>query len=274
MQEGRGTLIPLRPILAQAGAQMFWERDTNTISVVGKNKVSARIYPGRNTVQTGGNEITLDAAPRIVRGQTLVPVDFFQKVFGMYTQEDLATGAVTLQTQQQPGDNQVRVLRRSPISRARALRRADIEAYNRNRILANANYTAYLQQLDYQRYLNERAAWERAYQNYLNSVPAANGGFGGYAVVPKFNPAVANTVAPTVSPYVLFLYNQDFTQYMTNPVIWQSNYQAYLNMLNQNNGAFPNDALIREQNWQNYLQAREALIQQLQNDPVLDNPPR
>src|SRR5690349_8779254 len=54
MQEGRGTLVPLRPILAQTGAKMFWERDTNTISVLGKNKVSARIYPGRNTVQTGG----------------------------------------------------------------------------------------------------------------------------------------------------------------------------------------------------------------------------
>src|SRR5688572_770145 len=118
MQEGQGTLVPLRPILTQAGAKMFWERDTNTISVVGRNRVSARIFPGRNTVQTGANEITLDAAPRIVRGHTLVPVDFFQKVFGMYTQEDLATGAVTLQTQQQAGDNQVRVLRRSPISRA------------------------------------------------------------------------------------------------------------------------------------------------------------
>jgi len=275
MQAGRGTLIPLRPLLTKTGKQIRWEKETNTISIFSDNDtVSVKVFPDKNFVLAGNNNITLDTAPRIVRGQIMVPVEFFQKALGMYTQENLATGAVTLQTQMPVGDNQVRVMRSSPISRARARRRADIEAYNRNRTLANANYNWYLQQQDYNRYLNERAAWERNYRNYLNSVPGPNGGFGGYAVVPTINPSVSNTVAPTVSPYVMYLYNRDFDQFMGNRPIWQTNYQAYLNMLNQNNGVFPNDVLTNEINWQNYLQAREALIQQLQNNPQPNNPPR
>jgi hypothetical protein len=264
--EGREVLIPLRPILQRLGGRVGWEPANGTIWATMNNNVPIRIYPSKGYALVNDRNISLSTAPQIINGQTLVPLQFFQDALGMDTQENLETGTILLVTPTAPGDNQVKVLRRSPGNRFRNARRADIEAYNRNRILANANYNAYLQQQDYNRYLNERAAWERAYRNYLKNVPGPAGVFGGYTVAP--------TVSPTITPYVMFLYNQDFNMFMADRSLWQSNYQAYLNMLNQNNGVFPNDALAREANWLNYLQAREALIEQLQNDPLPENPPR
>jgi hypothetical protein len=271
IQEGRETLVPLRPIFTKLGGQMLWERDTNSISLMGKNNFSARIYPGKNVVQADGNNIDLDTAPRIIRGQTMVPIEFFQRVLGLYTQENLGTGAIALQTGKEGVDNQVRVTRSATRNRTRRYSRADIEAYNRNRLLADANYYAYLHQQDFNRYLNQRAAWEQGYRNYL-------GGninyLGNVAVVGPFQGVV---VTPQ-GPYSVYLYNQDFMNYMTNRALWQRNYQAYLDMINQNNGAFPNETLTNEANWQNYLQARDALIQQQnnrQNNPApRNNAPR
>src|SRR5687767_5823886 len=74
-QTGSARLIPLRPLLARIGGRIQWERNTNTIVVSTKNTRSARIFPGKNFVQANGNNIPLDAAPQIVNGQTMVPVD-------------------------------------------------------------------------------------------------------------------------------------------------------------------------------------------------------
>jgi hypothetical protein len=278
VQAGRSTLVPLRPLLSKMGGQMRWEGDTKTIRITGNNRAAIRIYPGQNFVQVAGNNVTLEAAPQIINGQTLVPVEFFQRAFGMMTQENLETGTITLQTGVQTGDNTMRVLRNSTgnrgTNRARAFRRADIQVYNRNRILSDANYAWHLQQQDFNRYLADRAAWELAYQDYLASSPLPNGGFVGYTV--------NSPVPPAVTPYVMFLYNQDFNRFMANRGQWQTSYQAYMNMLSQNNQQFPTTQLNAQANWQAYLQAREALIQQMlnnqnQNNPILpDNnqPPR
>jgi hypothetical protein len=252
--EGSTALIPLRPVLQHLGGRVSWERDNGTIWAT-LNNTPIRIYPDKGYALANDRNISLATAPQIINGQTLVPLQFFQEALGMNTQENLETGAIRIDTTAAPGDNQVRVLRRSPGNRISAARRANLDAYNRNRILTNRNYSWYLQQQDYNRYLNERAAWERAYRNYLNSAATPGGVFTGYSTVPTFGPSV------------LYLYGQDFNLYMANRANWLANYQAYLNLLNQNNGVFPNEALVNEANWQSYLQAREALIQELQNNP-------
>jgi len=262
-REGSNALIPLRPILQRMGGKVSWEQDSHTVWVSLNNNMHIRIYPSKGYALANDRNIQLTPAPQIINGQTLVPLQFFQDALGMDTQDNLQTGAILLATSVTPGDNQLRVMRRTTGNRIQNRRRADLDAYNRNRILSNANYNWYLQQQDYQRYLNEKAAWEQSYQNYLNTSPAANGVFQGY------------TTAPAISSNVLVLYNQDFNLFTTNRALWQRNYQAYLDMLNQNNGAFPVDTLTNEVNWANYLEARNALIQQLQNNQNnRNNPPR
>lgn len=253
---GNSALVPLRPIMDRLGGRVRWERDTGTIWVSMKNNYFIRLFPGKNFAQVDGRNIPLSEAPQILRGQTLVPIQFFQQALGVDTIENTVTGDVAFQTEMRRGSNRVRLQRSPGWQRLEKLRRADVDRYNRDRIMANENYQWYLQQQDYQRYLNEREAWEPAYRNYMSSVPAPSQGMiSGYVQ------------GPSATPYVTFLYGLDVNQYLLNRALWQTSYQNYLNMLEQNNRAFPNQALVNEANWQNYLQAREALIQQLQNNP-------
>lgn len=256
-----GALIPLRPVIDRLGGQVRWEPENRTIWVSMQNDYFVRVYPGETFVQADGRNIPIDIAPRIVRGQTFVPAQFFQKALGIDTVENLSTGDVALQTRSPQGDNEVTALR-STTNRAQTWRRQDMDAYNRDRIMANENYQWHLQQQDYNLYLNERLAWEQAYQNYLSILQAQNRNLlFGYL--------------PSAPPYLTYLYGWDFHRYLVNRAAWQANYQAYLNMLAQNNGVFPNQTLINQADWQNYLKARENLIQQLQNNPPAQNaPPR
>lgn len=249
---GEVTMIPLKPVLQKMGGQMKWEPSTGTVWVSMKNDFTSRIYPNKTLAHVNGNAITLDVAPRIINGQTMVPLQFFQRVLGVDTEENIATGAIVLQAGAQPAGNQELIIRRRATpARLTNRRRTEIAAYNRNRILANANYNRYLQQLDYQRYIKDRAAWEQSYQNYLANAQADYGVFQGY------------DTPPTLSPYEWYLYNQDFNAYTANRALWQRTYQNYMGVVVQNGNVL---AVPNLPDWQSYLQAREAMLQQYRNN--------
>jgi len=74
IQEGR-TLVPFRALCETLGAQVGWNAETQTITVLKGSKV-IEMTIGNNTALVDGKQTTLDVPPSIVDGRTVVPLRF------------------------------------------------------------------------------------------------------------------------------------------------------------------------------------------------------
>ncbi len=74
IKEGR-TLVPFRALAETLGAQVGWNGDTQTVTVIKGGKVISMTV-GENTATVDGNPVTLDVPPTIVDGRTVVPLRF------------------------------------------------------------------------------------------------------------------------------------------------------------------------------------------------------
>ena len=74
------TMVPLRAIFEALGAEVDWENDTQTI-VATKDGVTIVSTIGNTKMYVDDIEKTMDVAPMLVDGRTLVPVRFVAEAF-------------------------------------------------------------------------------------------------------------------------------------------------------------------------------------------------
>ena len=78
-ENGR-TLVPMRYIFEALGAKVEWvQQESKAVAV--KGDITVEIAVGKNVMLRNSKEITLDVAPKIVDGRTLVPVRAISEAF-------------------------------------------------------------------------------------------------------------------------------------------------------------------------------------------------
>ena len=89
------TLIPLRGLVEEMGAEIGWDGDTQTITISkGVTKITLQI--GSKAVRVDGKTQQLPVAPVITESRTFIPVRFVSEVLGYEVGWDGATQTVTI----------------------------------------------------------------------------------------------------------------------------------------------------------------------------------
>jgi len=89
------TLVPLRVITTAFGAEVTWNSSTNSILLT-YNGSEIELTIGSKTVKAGGVASTLEAAPELSGGTTMVPLRFITQSFGAEVEFDAATQTITI----------------------------------------------------------------------------------------------------------------------------------------------------------------------------------
>lgn len=94
IENGR-TLVPFRAVLEKMGAEVGWDKDTQTVTCkLGDREVSLVINSEKMTVPEG--EITLDVPAKIIGSRTMVPVRAVSEGLGAEVNWDNDTRTVTV----------------------------------------------------------------------------------------------------------------------------------------------------------------------------------
>ena len=80
--KGGVTMVPVRAITAQLGAEVSWDSDTQTVSVV-KDDVTIELTIDSYTVYVNGEAVDLDLSAEISCSRTYVPLRFIAETFGL-----------------------------------------------------------------------------------------------------------------------------------------------------------------------------------------------
>lgn len=89
------TMVPLRFVGEAFGAEFTYDSVFKIIDItLGSDKIKMQV--GKNSAFVNGKEITLDVAPYIVNGRTLVPIRFISEAFGADVVWDSNTKTVTI----------------------------------------------------------------------------------------------------------------------------------------------------------------------------------
>ncbi|MEF2244877.1 copper amine oxidase N-terminal domain-containing protein [Paenibacillus sp. IITD108] len=73
--------VPMRDIFEALGAEVGWEQETKTITAArGSKEIILQI--GNKEAYIDGEKITIDVAPEIVKGSTMVPIRFVTEALG------------------------------------------------------------------------------------------------------------------------------------------------------------------------------------------------
>ncbi len=89
------TFVPLRAIAEALDADVEWENDTQKITITRDSTVTV-LQIGNTIAYNSGKAETLDAAPFISQGRTLVPIRFISECFGMDVDWDGTANAVLI----------------------------------------------------------------------------------------------------------------------------------------------------------------------------------
>lgn len=89
------TLVPVRVITESLGAQVGWDANTQTVTV---NSAAAQIVfkIGSTTYTVNGSSKTMDAAPVIIDGRTMVPIRVIADAMGAAVNYDAAKNEATV----------------------------------------------------------------------------------------------------------------------------------------------------------------------------------
>ena len=75
------TMVPLRAIFEELGAEVDWDDETQTVIAM-KDDVTVLATIGSTKMYIDNKEKTMDVAPMLIGGRTLVPVRFVAEAFG------------------------------------------------------------------------------------------------------------------------------------------------------------------------------------------------
>jgi len=82
VMEGGRVLTPFRSIFEALGLNVSWDASTRTVTGTKEGK-TIQLSIGSRTATVDGNKITLDVAPKIANGATLVPLRFVAESSGL-----------------------------------------------------------------------------------------------------------------------------------------------------------------------------------------------
>ncbi|MCL1809986.1 MAG: stalk domain-containing protein [Clostridiales bacterium] len=85
--ENERTLIPIRTVAESIGADVEWDPDAKT-ATLDRAGTSVTLTIGSNRAEVNGASVSLDAAPVIVNGRTLLPVRFVAETFSQNVEWD------------------------------------------------------------------------------------------------------------------------------------------------------------------------------------------
>lgn len=94
IENGR-TLVPMRAIFEALGAQVTWDGDKNLVTAKNENTVITMVI-GKNNMTLNSKTISLDTAPKIINGRTLVPVRAVSEAFDAQVGWNSTTQTVTI----------------------------------------------------------------------------------------------------------------------------------------------------------------------------------
>ncbi len=97
--DGR-TLIPVRGVSEAMGGNVDWNNDTKTVTItLGSNKVEMTV--DSKTAYFNNNAQTLDVAPVILNGRTMLPARFIAESFGFDVNWDNDTKTISITPRQE-----------------------------------------------------------------------------------------------------------------------------------------------------------------------------
>jgi len=95
--EGGIGLVPIRQIFEHTGGWLYWYASARTVRAV-NNTREIELKIGRPTATVNNRTLTLERAPFIDSGRTLVPLTFVRDALSVDARYDEATGRVLLRT--------------------------------------------------------------------------------------------------------------------------------------------------------------------------------
>lgn len=84
------TLVPIRDIFAELGAEINWDPNTKTVTA-SKNGSRIKLTIGSTKASLNADELTLDVPPQIINGSTMVPLRFVSDSLGCEISWDQAS---------------------------------------------------------------------------------------------------------------------------------------------------------------------------------------
>ncbi|OEF97610.1 hypothetical protein BHF71_11130 [Vulcanibacillus modesticaldus] len=103
IDENNRTLVPIRFISEEMGAEVSWEGETQTVTII-KDELTILLNIGVEVVDVANGKtleakkVWLDTNPILLNGRTLVPVRFISETFGAFVDWDNATRTVIIET--------------------------------------------------------------------------------------------------------------------------------------------------------------------------------
>lgn len=94
IENGR-TLVPMRAIFEALGAQVSWDSDNNKVTAKNNDTVIAMVI-GKNNMTLNSKTVSLDVAPKLVNGRTLVPIRAVSEAFDAQVGWSNSTRTVTI----------------------------------------------------------------------------------------------------------------------------------------------------------------------------------
>lgn len=93
------TMVPMRAIFEALGSQVQWNAASQSITAT-KGSIAINLQIGSTTATNNGTNVTLDVAPQIIDGRTLVPARFVSEALGAKVNWDAANRRVDITTGQ------------------------------------------------------------------------------------------------------------------------------------------------------------------------------
>lgn len=91
------TMVPVRKTIEFLGAKVFWD-NTNQEILIKKDNEEVLLTIGDKAVLKDGKQLTLDSAPYVENGRTLVPLRFLSEAFGYHVDWDQQIFSVIINT--------------------------------------------------------------------------------------------------------------------------------------------------------------------------------
>nr|CAA9277230.1 hypothetical protein AVDCRST_MAG63-3313 [uncultured Armatimonadetes bacterium] len=96
MLSGR-VMVPLRGVIERLGGNVLWDAKERVVTGAHPgSKQQFRIRVGSNDALVNGENMTLDAPPRVTNGTTYVPLRFVSEALGAQVRWDNASRTVTI----------------------------------------------------------------------------------------------------------------------------------------------------------------------------------
>ena len=88
-------LVPLRSVFQETGASVKWIAATRTVEAV-FDDIDVELQIGSQTAYINKKQVSLDVAPEIVNGSTMIPLRFVGEALGIFVEWKAAEHQVVL----------------------------------------------------------------------------------------------------------------------------------------------------------------------------------